>query len=329
MGGWIKLHRKLTEHWIWDDKPFSKGQAWIDMLMMANHDTNKICIGNELIEVQRGSFITSELRLMDRWGWSKKKLRAFLTLLQEDGMIIKESNQKRTAIFIVNYEIYQEQGTTEEPQRNRLTDDDGKITSKKGTTEELPEIPQNKEETEVAEPQKNHEGTAEEPPRNHEGYTNKNNKNDKNIYIYSSSEQSSDEPKQTCSKGQQPKKREVPVFTEDTIQYQLALFMRQCILENLPAARVPDPAPATLKHWAYDIDKMIRLDSRSPDEIREMIDWTHKDNFWYANILSPGKLREKWDTLTAQKMRKSKTYPKSADNTVFDYEAAKKSKYGW
>ena len=75
------------------------------------------------------------------------------------------------------------------------------------------------------------------------------------------------------------------------------------MLANLPNAKVPDATPEGLRRWAYDIDLMMRIDCRSPDEIRELIDWSHRDQFWKANILSPGKLREKWDTLTAHKKR--------------------------
>ena len=105
--GWIKLHRKIQEHWLWQDKPFDKRSAWIDMLLMANHDCNRFLLGNELVEVERGSFMTSELKLMERWGWSNTKLRNFLSLLQKDGMIIKISDNKKSTITIANYNDYQ------------------------------------------------------------------------------------------------------------------------------------------------------------------------------------------------------------------------------
>ena len=44
--GWVSVHRQIQNHWLWTDKPFSKGQAWIDMLMLANHVDNKILLGN-------------------------------------------------------------------------------------------------------------------------------------------------------------------------------------------------------------------------------------------------------------------------------------------
>lgn len=117
--GWISLHRKIMEHPFYKEKrKFSKFEAWIDMLLMANHKDNKFLLGNEFVTVQRGSFITSELKLMDRWGWSKTKVRSFLDLLENDEMIIKISDNKKTTITIVNYNDYQDLETTEKPQEN-------------------------------------------------------------------------------------------------------------------------------------------------------------------------------------------------------------------
>lgn len=105
--GWISIHRQLQNHWLWDDKPFSKGQAWIDLLLMANHADKKILLGNELIEVQAGSFITSIAKLCKRWGWSNSKVTKFLDLLESDGMLIRKSDAKKTAITIEKYGFYQ------------------------------------------------------------------------------------------------------------------------------------------------------------------------------------------------------------------------------
>ena len=113
--GWISVHRSLQCHWLWSEKPFSKGQAWIDMLMMANHADKKFLLGSELVEVKTGSFITSELKLMERWGWSKAKVRNFLEVLQTDGMLVKISDKKKTTITIENYSVYQDSQTTERP----------------------------------------------------------------------------------------------------------------------------------------------------------------------------------------------------------------------
>ncbi len=106
--GWISLHRKIQDHWLWKEKPFDKRSAWIDLLMMANHKSNKFLLGNELLQVDEGSFITSQSKLMKRWGWGNTRVRNFLKLLKEDGMI-NYYGKKHTVVEILNYENYQKQ----------------------------------------------------------------------------------------------------------------------------------------------------------------------------------------------------------------------------
>lgn len=118
MEGWIKVHRNIMEHWLWQEKVYSRLQAWLEMIMLANHTGNKVRIGNDLVYVERGSFITSDLKLAARWGWSKTKVRAFLSMLENDNMIEKKTDRKKTTITIVNYGIYQESKTTEKPQKD-------------------------------------------------------------------------------------------------------------------------------------------------------------------------------------------------------------------
>lgn len=124
MAGYIKLYRDIQKHWIWEDKPYSRGQAWTDLLFMANYKPSKFPCGDEIIEVDRGSLVTSELKLMERWGWSKTKLRAFLKLLQNDSMILKKTDRKKTIITIVNYSVYQDSETTEEPIKDQKRTDE-------------------------------------------------------------------------------------------------------------------------------------------------------------------------------------------------------------
>lgn len=112
--GHVSIYRDIFGHWTWEDKPFCKGAAWIDLLLLASYRDKKCVLGNEIIELERGSFITSELKLMDRWGWSKSKVRNFLKILEKDKMIYKKSDTKKTTLTIVNYSHYQYSKTTEE-----------------------------------------------------------------------------------------------------------------------------------------------------------------------------------------------------------------------
>lgn len=106
--GWISIHRKIEDDWLWSDKPFSKGQAWIDLLLMVNHEDKGVLFNGELIEVKRGQRITSIKQLCKRWGWSNTKVVNFLKLLEQDKKIILEiTSRKKSVVTIVNYSKYQ------------------------------------------------------------------------------------------------------------------------------------------------------------------------------------------------------------------------------
>lgn len=104
--GWVATHRKIQDHWLWSDKPFSRGQAWIDLLLLANHEDKKFLLGNDLINVECGSVVTSIEKLKSRWGWSNTKVVNFLKLLENDEMITRKSDTKKTVVSIVNYSDY-------------------------------------------------------------------------------------------------------------------------------------------------------------------------------------------------------------------------------
>jgi hypothetical protein len=104
--GWVALQRQIQDHWLWEDKPFSKSAAWIDMLLLANHEDKKFLLGNELMNVECGMLVTSIEKLKARWGWSNTKVVNFFKLLENDEMITRKSDTKKTVITIVNYSKY-------------------------------------------------------------------------------------------------------------------------------------------------------------------------------------------------------------------------------
>ena len=105
--GWITLHRSLLDNFLWEDKPFTKGQAWVDLLLSANHEDKKFMFDGSVVEVKRGQKITSIRQLSERWGWSTTKTKKFLNVLQNEKMLTYFSNSKKTTYTIVNYNKYQ------------------------------------------------------------------------------------------------------------------------------------------------------------------------------------------------------------------------------
>lgn len=112
MEGWIRLNRSIMDNWVWKDRPFSEGQAWVDLLLLANHEDVKTLYKGEIIVCERGTVNRSILSLSERWKWSRKKTKGFITRLENDEMVTTNITTNRTTITIVNYGVYQGEGTT-------------------------------------------------------------------------------------------------------------------------------------------------------------------------------------------------------------------------
>lgn len=92
------------------------------------------------------------------------------------------------------------------------------------------------------------------------------------------------------------------VFAPESEPIQLAAYLRDHILAHKPDARDAKAArdERRLQNWAQVFDLMVRVDGRSPDRVRKVIDFATSDSFWRPNILSPGKLRDKFDQLDSR-----------------------------
>jgi len=109
MAGWIKLYRQIQNSDIWETiQPFDIRSAWIDLLLLASHEDRNMIIGDQVVEVERGQYVTSIRFLSQRWCWSKDRVSKCLKLLEKLGMIERESDSKRTVITIVNYGKFQD-----------------------------------------------------------------------------------------------------------------------------------------------------------------------------------------------------------------------------
>lgn len=101
-------------------------------------------------------------------------------------------------------------------------------------------------------------------------------------------------------KGKERKeKKPQEFFLSDSTEYRLANYLLNFILKRNPNHKKPD-----IQKWAKNIELMIRIDKRKSDDIKSVIEWCQKDIIedgkwkgWANNILSPAKLREKYDIL--------------------------------
>ena len=111
-GGWIKLHRKILDNWIWEDP--EKLRAWIDILLMVNHEDKQIPFNGHIITIRKGQKLTSLYKLAERWNWTRGRVSRFLQLLDEAGMVTADRTPNGTLLTVVNWELYQDTQNTDE-----------------------------------------------------------------------------------------------------------------------------------------------------------------------------------------------------------------------
>ena len=113
--GYIKLHRKIEDDELWLTEPFTKSQAWIDLILGANRLPGKVMIRDLSIELDTGQLAWSQLTMCKRWKWSRGKVKRYLNLLQKiERILVQQIGQHSTLLTICNYKKYQVGRTTGE-----------------------------------------------------------------------------------------------------------------------------------------------------------------------------------------------------------------------
>jgi hypothetical protein len=75
--------------------------------------------------------------------------------------------------------------------------------------------------------------------------------------------------------------------------FRLASKLQNNLFEEFPK----EMKKAKLDKWADEIRKMAELDKLTIEQIEYVIDWLPTNQFWFGNIRSTAKLREKFETL--------------------------------
>jgi hypothetical protein len=120
MSGWLKIHRCITNHWLYtENRVFSKYEAWLDILMTVNYLDAKVLIKGKLYHVKRGQSILSMESWAKRWNWDKSKVRRFMELLQNDAMIVLKTDNTTTHLTVCKYESYQYERHADKTQTKR------------------------------------------------------------------------------------------------------------------------------------------------------------------------------------------------------------------
>lgn len=130
-GGWIKLPRSIMDDPLYFAEPFTRAQAWIDLLLLANYADGYFIVRGNRVNVKRGQIGRSQQNLAERWRWSRGKVDRFLTEMENDGRIIQQKNRLTSLISIVNFEsMYSTVQQNEQQMAQHITQQTG-INNKK------------------------------------------------------------------------------------------------------------------------------------------------------------------------------------------------------
>ena len=257
MAGWISLHRKLMDNPIYSNANMLK--LWIHCLMKASHSGHEQLVGNQMVKLEVGQFVTGRNALEDEFNKGAKKdevvsgrtLWRWIKNFEEWQMLSIKSTTKYSVVTVINWSEHQQHD--QQVSNSRPTD--------------VQQLSTN---------------------------NNVNNANNDN----------KDNKKELSRK---------QVYDEDSPPFILADFFYKEILKNNPNYKVPN-----LQKWSDDIRKLIELDKRDKKEISMLMRWVQQDDFEMSNVLSPAKLRSRYDALV-MKMNKP-----NLPSNVHRFEPSKK-----
>lgn len=134
--GFISLHRKLKDNPVWQDPNYLK--LWVYCLFEASHRDREQLIGNEIVPLKRGQFVTGRNSLADEMNLGvKPKQRLndrtwfrYLKNLETWGMLTIKSTNKYSVVTIDNYDTYQDNFN------KKVQDSDQQLSNKSPATDQ-------------------------------------------------------------------------------------------------------------------------------------------------------------------------------------------------
>ena len=104
---YLSINCEYFESGLWLDEKFSRGQAWLDLLFLANSSTKRGVYNFHEKIFNKGSVYRSNSFLAERWHWSTSKVSGFLNNLRDTGRIKVIGRGIEREVQIIDYEKYQ------------------------------------------------------------------------------------------------------------------------------------------------------------------------------------------------------------------------------
>ncbi len=293
----MKIHRSILLHPVFQDSELL--HLFLYCIAKANHRDGRLLWKGKESTLERGQFVFGRKSASKETGIKQSTIYRKMMILKTMEMIDIEPNNKFSTVTVLNYGKYQDVPAEVEQQVNRgdatifdenfckTQNSDSKVSTSLPPINSI-ESDGYRSDTLFTEQQNEQQVDNNLTTTEQQVNTNKNNKNEKND------------------------KNKRKVFSFDSIEYELSKLLLTEIRKNDGnfLASNPDAEAPSLQRWALQIDRLIRLDHRPPEEIRQVIVFAQTSSFWRSNILSGQKLREKYTTLLLQMK------PQSSKSTV-------------
>ena len=126
MSRWIRVDADVFEHAVFAVEPFSEREAWLWLIAKAAWKETKHRIGSQVVVVPVGSVFLTLREMQAVWRWkSDKRVRSFLSRLENERMVEVKTDAGKTQITICNYSRFQNSERTEDASgthRGRMPD---------------------------------------------------------------------------------------------------------------------------------------------------------------------------------------------------------------
>lgn len=137
--GTVVVDRQTAEDDLWLCEPFSRGQAWLDLTLLANDEPRTLMVRGVAVRLEKGQVGRSVVNLADRWQWSREKTRAFLEDLRDRRKITYKMDNVATVITVLDYGVFNREkihDQTPEPTADQTAEPSAEPTQNSGTVEQ-------------------------------------------------------------------------------------------------------------------------------------------------------------------------------------------------
>ena len=115
---WFKAWVVPEDHWLRVDMKWLG--AWYDLIGLAEWQEGVKVKRGTMFDTRRGVVYLSINELAERWGWTWRTVKRFISMLEKDGMVKNIEQNGEQNVFLNNYAKYQDivQNTKQKPRHS-------------------------------------------------------------------------------------------------------------------------------------------------------------------------------------------------------------------